>query len=239
MKKKILMIGNTSGLPGIIRDLDGYKDFFMSPCGGLWREEEIDILSNPRQNELLQRINSLKSENLEYLITIFSGHGAYRRDRTILEINEQEEIVSEADLRAGAKRQLLIFDCCRNVMPSMTLNASATKLSFSYVPDDPIRVKYERRIAQTPPQIASLYACSVGESAIATGSGSTYSMALIKAARDVVTSRTEEYGTVEKVHQLAADITVRERPEQHPDYALAKCLTSESLIISINPLYPT
>ena len=234
MKKRILMIGNTSGLSGITRDLNAYKDFFISPCGGLWHDDEIEILVNPDKSKLLQKVSSLKKRNLDYLITIFSGHGAYRRDGTILEINDQEEIIDEADLKADASRQLLIFDCCRSSFA--TLNASATKLSAS-LSVSPIRAQYERRILQAKYQVASLYACSIGEVAIATASGSTYSMALIKAARDVVNNNTEAYGTIAKVHRLATDITVRQNPQQNPDYCLEKCLTGESLIISINPNY--
>ena len=44
MKKKILMIGNTDGLPGVPVDVFSYHSFFANPIGGHWCCEEIDIL---------------------------------------------------------------------------------------------------------------------------------------------------------------------------------------------------
>jgi len=97
MKKRILMIGNTSGLSGVIRDIDGYKDFFMSPCGGLWYDDEITILSNPHKSELLQKINSFKNERLDYLITIF-------QDMVLIE--EMVQFLNSTSKRKSSTRRI-------------------------------------------------------------------------------------------------------------------------------------
>lgn len=88
MKKKILIFGCTDDGVGTSKDLYNYRNFFTSSTGGAWLEtSEINLLSDPSKADLLLILDKLQKENLDYLIMVFSGHGSYIRNDTVIEIN--------------------------------------------------------------------------------------------------------------------------------------------------------
>ena len=100
MKKQILMIGNTDDLPGVPVDINDYYYFFLSPAGGNWCSDEIEILMNPTRSELFDTINEIEESDFDYVIVVFSGHGGRVGSETMLAINGQgEEIALRGCLR--------------------------------------------------------------------------------------------------------------------------------------------
>ena len=173
MRKKILMIGNTDDLPGVPIDISDYYDFFTSPTGGDWYDEEIDILLNPTQHELLETIAEIEEADYDYLITVFSGHGEETSNGTVLAINGERETILLHNLMNLAERQLLIIDCCRSHrrIPADISIDSAT-LSLSY---DSVRQVYEELIQRSAPQEVILFACNDSEVSVDTREGWIYS----------------------------------------------------------------
>ncbi|MDR3109516.1 MAG: caspase family protein [Planctomycetaceae bacterium] len=238
MKKKIFMIGNTNGLPGVNVDIDSYRSFFTSPVGGNWYDGEIEILRNPRKGELLARINAMRQKNYDYVITIFSGHGGFARNGTVLEINKYDELIDANELRNLSERQLLIFDCCREIIvPSATKTASILNLSLSKQAEyDIVREKYEERISQSVPQEVILWACNTQEAATdISNEGGVYSQSLLRAARELAGGN-EMFVSVSKAHEMATNYTQqRTRGLQNPQIYQPRCLTSQCLPFVVNP----
>ena len=243
MRRKALLIGNSNGLSGVKKDISNWQTFLTSDIGGRWFSNEIDIEMNPSKISLMSKINMLKKNKYDFVIVVYSGHGAYSQG-TILEINSKEEYVYERDLKGIAPRQISVFNCCRNVVPIQdSANESLTTYSYTnqlYSRIRHIRQHYETRIKQAIPQQISLYACSIGESAHDSNNGGYYTKNLLKSTYLFVDE--QRFRTVALAHQAGAKRTTNEVYEkenaiQNPDAFLPKCLTSQQLIISINPKY--
>lgn len=240
MRKIALLIGNSDGLEGVKTDLFEWKKFLTSPKGGAWEHDEIEMIMNPQRSELLSHINKLrKTKVYDFAIVVYSGHGGYDRN-TILEINEQEETIDETDLYSIAPRQISVFDCCRSLVDGHEpINESQrTFSSGGILPNlQMIRIAYNRRIMQAIPQQICLYACRIGEMALDTENGALYIQTLLRQAK--LFPNNEEFRTVEEIHKKASELTyikgLLKKHTQHPAASLPKCLTSQKLILSINP----
>ncbi len=239
MKRTALLIGNSNGLAGVKIDINNFNNFLKSDIGGKWYDSEITVEMNPTRRSLLAKIEQLKTENNDFAIVVFSGHGAYTKN-TILELNRNEEIISEIDLKYISKRQISIFDCCRNVVQEPLKNKALLSDSFNRSErNDYIRNKYDARIMQSIEQQISLYACSIGESALDTENGGLYSSLLLKSVSPDYDSL---YKLVGEAHEQASEKTknaawVMELHRQNPSATIPKCLSSQQLIMSINPNY--
>ena len=152
------MIGNTDDLPGVPVDISDYYDFFTSPAGGHWYDDEIDVLLNPTQHKLLETIADIEEADYDYLITVFSGHGEETSDGTVLAINGERETILLHNLTELAERQLLIIDCClsHHRIPA-AINIDSATLSLSR---DSVRQVYEELIQRSAPQEVILFACN-------------------------------------------------------------------------------
>lgn len=241
MRKIALLIGNSDGLEGVKIDLVEWKKFLISPIGGAWERNEIKMIMNPQKCELLSYINELrKTKAYDFAIVVYSGHGGYSKG-TILEINERGETIMENDLLSIAPRQISVFDCCRSLVDG---NQSINESQIRGFSNDGINAKiqairnaYNQRIMQAIPQQICLYACRIGETALDTENGALYIQTLLQQARQL--SKEEVFRTAEKIHQYASELTLikglAKGHTQHPTANLPKCLTSQKLILSINP----
>jgi hypothetical protein len=229
MKKKVLIIGNNEGLPGVKVDINNYQDFFKSAYGGYWNDEEIIVKLNTSRLDLLLEILGLKILSLDYLIIVLSGHGGQTRE-TIFELNSNGDTISESELQNIAKRQLCIYDCCRSYLSPLFENRKILGLARK-VSSTMTRQKFETRILEAIPQQVSLYACSIGETANDTTEGGAYSKNLIKSSLKL----DSEYKLIGEAHEEAKILTQNVFYNQHPDSILPRCFSSQQLIISINP----
>jgi hypothetical protein len=246
MRRIALLISNTNGLEGTKADVGKFSRFLMSLQGGAWEDSEIFFLSDPSRASLLTCLEKVRQVNMDYAVIMFSGHGGYR-DETVLEINSDEEIIAVSDLLCLAPRQLSIFDCCR-VMEKQPLRDSILSkgtMSFSAKGEirPIIRKKYETRILQSIHQQSVLYACSIGQCSYDSKDGAIYIDKLISVAKALSDA---EFMTVGQAHQKAAGLTTDKTTSdlveydegpQVPDASLPKCLSSQQLVISINPSY--
>lgn len=236
MKRKAILIGNSNGLSGVKIDLEKFSHFLMSDIGGAWYSNEIETLMNPSKIVLELKLITARIKNYDYVIVLFSGHGGQHRE-VVLEINGAGETINESDLSGLANRQLNIYDCCRVVdKRNMALDESTKKFameSASSTSKEYIRLKYDQRIMEAIYQQSSLYACAVDECAYDTPKGAIYLNHLIDAAGSF--SSNQVYQLVGNAHDTAAYKTKQEKPEQTPESVLPKCLSSQQLIMSINP----
>jgi len=239
MRKKILMIGNTAGLPGVPVDISDYYNFFTSPAGGHWYDEEIDILLNPTQHDLLEAIAEIEEADYDYLIIVFSGHGEETSDGTVLSINGQEETILLHNLTELAERQLLIIDCCRSHrrIPD-DINIDSTTLSLSH---DSIRQAYEELIQFAAPQEVILFACNDSEVSVDTREGRiySYSQCLLRAIQSALTNPRLRFVSVGRAHYKAVSLMRQECLyfEQHPTMLQSPCSVHRRLPLAVNTRY--
>lgn len=236
MKRIALLVGNTNGLSGVTVDLKNYIAFLKSDFGGSWYDSEIIVMSSPTRHDLIIKIRELKKLSYDFAFVVFSGHGAYQKE-TILEINNEEEFIYESELKNIASRQISVFDCCRNIIQQpLTESRSISAYSLGGAILN-IRARYDARILSAEEQQASLYACSIGESALDTENGGLYSKNLLAAGR----SFNSDFLTINNAHDSARIQTTREALELHaghrqtPSSEFIRCFTFKQLIIGINP----
>lgn len=235
MKRKAVLIGNTSGLQGVQVDITRFATFLKSDSGGAWYESEIDILENEKKSSLLQKIDAIKRQSFDYLVVMFSGHGGQLR-QTILEINGQGETIEETALRQMANRQLNIYDCCR-AFPTTITKSAMEALSASFAESvNRNRQRYDDRIMQAIPQQALLYSCSIGQVSYDTANGGVYLTNLLKAAHNIAYD--QQFKLVGLAHEESvAPTTENSKREkqglQVPEAILPKCLSSQQLVISM------
>lgn len=237
MRKRILLVGNNDGLPGVNIDVKNYYEFFASPIGGAWRKDEICELRNTTRERFRQIIANMRSERLDYFVFVFSGHGGSMRRDTIMELSNNE-YVSETEVDGIADKQLSIYDCCRGCVNNLNeqyaiqnkIEVSGELYYYNFC-----RRFYESKINDADNQHIKLYACRVDETAEDTGNGGVFSHYFIKNARNISSNRIKYVSTAfcEAVSEIK-----KERYSQNPDSRLPRCLTSQQLIISINPCFP-
>lgn len=229
MKKRILLIGNDDGLPGVKVDLKNYRSYFKSNIGGAWEENEIIEKLNPKKDDLIRLLEILKDQSLDYLITVYSGHGGQKRS-TVLELNPDGELFSETSFEKIAKRQLTILDCCRAYITPITDDIFESRRIEKAFSAYDLRKKFEDRILQALPQEIKLYACKEGEYSYDSSEGGIYSVSLLtKAIQDK-----SEYIGVGVTHEKAAEITTIKHSDQHPDMVIPRLLSSQLLILGVN-----
>jgi len=229
MKKKILLVGNTNGLPGVKVDLKNYRSYFKSNTGGRWDDTGIIEKLNPGREELIALVDNLKTQNLDYVIVIFSGHGGMKRE-TVLELNSDGELFNESRFENISKRQVTILDCCRVYLQTVSESIQERKFTKALIAEAGIRERFEKRILESVSQQIKLYSCAVGECSHDTSKGGTYSKNLIEAAYDDG-SESIYFGNA---HVKAAEKTEEEFQDQHPEIIIPRLLTSQQLIFGIN-----
>lgn len=228
MKKKILLVGNDDGLPGVKIDIDNYKKYFKSLTGGQWIDSEIIERLNPKKDDLISLIAILKAQNLDYVIVIFSGHGGMKR-KTVLELNPKGEQFSESRFENIAKRQVTILDCCRAKPQIVTESVNEVRM-FKGGGIIGTRQRFEKRISESLPQQIKLYSCAEGEYSHDTPKGGTYSKNLIETAFN----DDSEFIYFGRTHVTASEKTTKEFKDQHPEIIQPRLLTSQQLIFGIN-----
>ncbi|HDR1260014.1 TPA: caspase family protein, partial [Pasteurella multocida] len=229
-----LLIGNANGLSGVQKDLLDFKNFLLSNKGGAWYDSEIVMISKSDINTVRSEIQKIKSSSPDYVITFFSGHGAYKRG-TILELAD-EEIINESELFHLADRQLSIFDCCRNKVETIArCSAVMESYDFSKSSKTYVRAIYDQRILQAVIQQIRLYSCSINESSYDTNQGGVYFQNLLNVAKSFESDIKENRVSLchQKAKRLTENANVTEG-KQHPEAILPKCLSSQELILSIN-----
>ena len=234
MKRHALLIANADAA-GAQNDINNWKKFLRSGVGGAWHENEIEVLNNPSKAYLEVTLYLTKEANYDFVIVVYAGHGGWERS-TILEINPDGETINEVDLKGLAPREILSLDCCRATSAITDILNEVQLRMFSETTRSSIRARYDARTMQAIAQQVTLYACSVGECAYCTNEGGYYTKNLLRQSASVPYN---EFRTINQAHNAAAPATTnevheKENQDQHPDISMARCLTSQQLIIGID-----
>ena len=175
MTRRALIIGGpgdptveSSYLKGVLVDMLEYKRFFLSPCGGFWRETEIRELLRPSVSDVRQELISLA--DFDYSFIAFSGHGYFssQTQSTILSLRKNVDFDSN-ELRLGGTRRTIVLDCCREILPPQLLEKRAESLQFAAEPDqrqpDAARCRrtFEERVDAASAGLVVMHSCSRSE----------------------------------------------------------------------------
>jgi len=193
MNRKALIISNPGELgdmhycKGVFKDVENYRNFLLSPIGGLWTSSEIENLHKPSLLKVRNCLSGLSGYG--YVFIVFTGHGWYSKERgsTILQLSKGQDFDS-AELRRGALKQTVILDCCREIHTSALLSKMVlenAKIALKIHPDR-CRRYYDQRIVECENGLVMLYSCSRGEvSGDDSERGGYYSYNLIEDVRRV------------------------------------------------------
>lgn len=188
MLKRVLIIANDDPGIGSQIDLENYERFFKGINGGAWLDNEIITLPAPTKEQLVQAIREHQLHEVDYLIVIFSGHGAYDpdTDRTILclrgKTNNPDHLIYDTDINAIAEKQLTIIDSCRFWGP--TNNQEMLKESCVSCSTANLfalsRIAYENQINNVQAGHLTLYACQARQTTFGdSASGGEFTQALL------------------------------------------------------------
>lgn len=186
MKKAIIIIGN---LPPKVNSQEYrtlWLNFLTSGYGGGWHTEdhdEIIVLEEQTRMQIRACLEHVRSEQPDFCIVSFLGHGACNFGQTEIQVNSNQEIMTAQELIDISTKQITIIDCCRNVVDY--------RINPIRIDEDNDRCNRGRRfynacINQCPPQQVVLYGCNVGESALGTPLGGLFTNTLIQVATDPV-----------------------------------------------------
>jgi hypothetical protein len=122
MKKRAIIIAtpNCPGhgkLPGATKDAEVWKSFLRSPEGGAWKDDEINVFSDPDKKYVDLILSNRVNLQLDYALLAFSGHGYHVKPtsystETRLLVSEKEYL-TEYSFTVKAQRELVIMDACR------------------------------------------------------------------------------------------------------------------------------
>ncbi len=186
IKKYALLIGNPGEenaknyCPGVFADIKNYESFLKSPIGGAWNSSEIIAKVKPSQNQVISTIANIQS-TADYAFIVFCGHGWFSESRntTMLELNQNENI-DYKELTKGAKKQLLILDCCRTKLKEIIQDSY--KLSFSERRSQDStysRYYFEKYLEHCETGLIQINSCRIDESAGEDSKGGYFSSSLI------------------------------------------------------------
>lgn len=246
MKRKAIIIANAAAdLSGVDTDLNNIQSFLKSTSGGVWYPEEISVYRNPSLSDMLRNLMRIRGQ-YDFLIVFFSGHGGRTPTETAICLNDNDELLLESQLSGLSSRQINIFDCCRTRIPDAMLESAFSKSAtmglehFTAGMLDPLSARelYEKRIAVAAPQQISLYSCSQDEFSLDTAGGGLYLTNFLEQARDF-TGNSAPFQTAllcqGQISDRVARKSARQSNSQHPDHVAPKLLSSQQLVISINP----
>ncbi len=228
MNKKVLLIGNNAGLPGVKIDLENYKKYFQSLTGGQWNDSEIVQKLNPAKDDLIALLDSYKKQNLDYLIIVFSGHGGMKRE-TVLELNPSGDMFAESRFENISQRQVTILDCCRAISQNLSEAVNEVRM-FKSGGLVGTRERFEKRVSLSLPQQIKIYSCAAGEYSHDTPKGGAYSKNLIESAY----ADKSEFIYFGNTHATAAEKTTKEFTDQHPEIIQPRLLSTQQIILGIN-----
>lgn len=200
MQRYALLIeaSNVTGeedLPGARNDVIAMRNFLMSPPGGAWRHDEIEIVNKPQYRSVFEKLLDHKED---YSLVYFSGHGSECvQGCPSVCLNDTEMTIPVTCLYPKSKYGIVITDCCRGNGMVETLNENMKKASFSFeeafdATDVTSRNLWDAALSQcirsnTDDGIVEMLACQYNEAASEIEAPEAYGLythAIINAAKN-------------------------------------------------------
>lgn len=248
MRRKLYLIisdgGGNTPLRGVHIDKDNFLNFFKSPEGGAWKDDEILVFENNDFDLNILRINDLNArvdeKPIDFYLIVYCGHGFTDQNHHIIfEVRQDFQLNLDDLLGAVAKsRCLVIADSCRAIYHLQEGGRIADLRLFSTSEDarksvyaDLCRNMYNDLIEATPLTMQVVYfSNSDNETANENPRvGGFYCHELLTAAkRQIIEFRALQqhncnsyYATIDEIHAEAAGMVVNKTHDrQHPEIYL-------------------
>lgn len=243
MKRKALIIGNTSGETGVGVDVANYSNFLTSDKGGAWDAGEVDISLDPTRAEILCLLARYKRMGLDYFMLIFAGHGGFSRrlGETVMELSSpggRAEDLNETETLGVAPRQLNILDCCRCYYDDPMIKEGAHLVNASFqmsIARSIARGIYDDRLRASCKGTSTLYACSIGQTAEGESEeGGVFSNALLDMGG--FPAGQQVYSVAEAMKHAKEVIAANPYATQTPSARLPRCMANQQLPWAVTPL---
>lgn len=236
--------GGNTPLRGVHIDKDNFLNFFKSPEGGAWKDDEILVFENNDFDLDILTINDINAriekKPIDFYLIVYCGHGFTDQNKQInFEVRPDKYLKLNDLLGAVAKsRCLVIADSCRAIYHLQEGGRIADTRLFSTSEDarnsvyaDLCRNMYNDLIVATPSTMQVVYfSNSYGETADENSrDGGVYCYELLTAAK----RKREEfetlqrhncnsyYATIDEIHAEAAGVVVNKtHGRQHPEIHL-------------------
>lgn len=181
ISRMAILIGETSTLPGVAKDMQDIKNFLISSRGGNWTDEEIIVLKNTNKDTVRMHLNNAKKK--DYVFITCSGHGEHIKgeyiDSTVMELNTKETI-SINSINPENKRHLVIVDVCRKlkIIKSESMRVFSESLYESaYFIDN--RKKFDDAVMACAEGRIVAYSCDINQAAGETERGGYFTQSLL------------------------------------------------------------
>jgi hypothetical protein len=160
-------------LPGAQRDADDWHAFLLSPEGGAWNEDEIQMHVDNQPMLIKLALSVASTRQLDYALLAFCGHGRSisQSGTTELYLDETHSL-HDYGLTVKARRELVIIDACREYagdIPQKELLKRAMLNCSAALEDEDRRQKarelFERDLVRTPEGRTLVFSCEAGQTA--------------------------------------------------------------------------
>ncbi|MFI4939294.1 MAG: caspase family protein [Burkholderiales bacterium] len=235
LKRRALIIGCPDDkITGVNGDMKNYKDFLISPRGGLWDESEITVLKSPTSEQIAPQITKLSEADYSFLV--FSGHGFYSQPEgaTMLQLRP-DLFINENKLYKGALRRTIIFDACQEIenyrVPRHMLVEAALE-HFKGSLD--IRQIYDEQIMKCSEGMVKMYGCKITEASHdVPDEGGLFSIALLNAAKRLSSDAGSIISVLDAFMDAKEVVSVQSAGDQNPTGYFSRTLPHFPFAVSL------
>lgn len=206
ISRKLILIANngtkSNYLPAVTLDIKHYRDYFKSPEGGAWEDEDIKFFDNNCTEASLHDYIHLRTGYIKVWQIVFCGHGyAKENGDSVLELSPDNDCeVSKIKSWLVGCCSLLITDSCRKICRNQnrvfdSVNESIQRRMFSETASPAYRaacrnIYLSEAYRPNSTYFAEGYACSLDECAHDDDqTGGFYSSALLHQACKEIESK--------------------------------------------------
>ncbi|MDR3492161.1 MAG: caspase family protein [Gammaproteobacteria bacterium] len=217
---------------GVFVDIKKYKQFLTSPLGGAWLSSEIVHLDKPTSTQVDAEVYKLGS--FGYTFILFTGHGYFSNQTTMLELKENENYDS-LNLRKFTTKRTILLDCCRKVVRperifKVAMDSAVESLNKRSLTTTECRKYFDKEIENCPDGNIVCYSCVKDEvSGDDGGNGGFYVSSLLEATNNWFKKNdvdlTKDYAkySIAKAHDAAISLVARlSGDKQHPEITKAR-----------------
>jgi len=174
MRRRAILIGDNNAtstrLQGVNADIDRLRQHLTSELGGAWEKEEISWFKAPTVSRLRTRLEFVCSEQPDFLMIAFSGHGFENEQNESFIYLSDNETFAVKKLQVAVDRQVTIVDACRVLVPGTLAEGVIKTAKVDDVSGfdefdcrSSCRARFDAQLCAVPAGRALLQSCSPGE----------------------------------------------------------------------------
>ena len=193
MRKLLLLAnpgvsGTNNWAPQVLDVLERYRQYFQSPVGGYWSDDEIipyaDISDPDAEAGWVVTHIADMSSNAEYSMIVFVGHGGVMQGQDQIQLSKGKlcPVSCMTDGMGFAVKRTVIIDACRTFIgatPQLLLEEQRTFSQAGLLLKSHCRDFYNKIIGDSSPHVELILSTQYGMPARTTERGTAFSDALL------------------------------------------------------------